>query len=108
MKVLEIKFTLRDGTSKLVEVRSGMTVMQAAQAAAIDGVLAECGGCLMCATCHVHVARPWLDKLPPVTRNEHEMLDCTEVPRIPESRLSCQIVMTEELNGLEISIPSTH
>ncbi|RYG07802.1 MAG: 2Fe-2S iron-sulfur cluster binding domain-containing protein, partial [Burkholderiales bacterium] len=67
--------------------------------------IGECGGAAMCGTCHVLVAEPWVDCLPPMSQNEDDMLECTAVPRQANSRLSCQLRMTDELDGLELSLP---
>jgi ferredoxin, 2Fe-2S len=79
--------------------------MQAAIKANIDGIAADCGGSLTCATCHVYVDAAWQDKLPPASRDELAMLEMTAAERKPTSRLSCQIIMTPELDGLTIELP---
>ncbi|KSZ56609.1 ferredoxin [Rhodococcus pyridinivorans KG-16] len=94
-----------DGTKREVEVASGKRVMQAAIAAGIDGIVAECGGQAMCATCHVYVEGPWAQKFPPVSEEEDEMLEDTVSPRTESSRLSCQLVVTGEVDGLIVRLP---
>lgn len=94
-----------DGTKHEVEVAPGKRVMQAAIAAGIDGIVAECGGQAMCATCHVYVETPWAEKFPPVSEEEDEMLDDTVSPRTDASRLSCQLVVTDEVDGLIVRLP---
>jgi len=79
--------------------------MHAAIEAGIDGIVGECGGSAMCATCHVYVAEGKMDKLPPVDAVEDAMLDSTACERKPESRLSCQLRVTEEFDGLVLFLP---
>ena len=74
--------------------------MRAAISAGIDGIAADCGGCMTCATCHVIVDPAWVDRLPAASRGEEAMLEMTAVPRQPTSRLSCQIVLDASLDGL--------
>ena len=71
----------------------------------IDGIVAECGGACMCATCHVYVDPAWLDKLEPIAEDQEEMLGVTAAERKPNSRLSCQIVMRPEYDGLVVLMP---
>lgn len=99
------RFIHPDGTEDLVEVPPGVSIMQAATGAGIDGIVAECGGCLMCATCHVYVEPGFASALPDLGPDEDEMLECTAAPRTPESRLSCQLVMTAGLDGISVRVP---
>ncbi len=101
VKVIYVSST---GEKRAVEAEPGMTVMEAATKAGIDEIVAECGGACACATCHVYVAPEWLDKLPPASPMENDMLDFAVDPR-PTSRLSCQITITGELDGLIIETP---
>jgi 2Fe-2S ferredoxin len=94
-----------DGTPRTLAAADGSTLMQTASNAGIAGIVAECGGSAMCATCHVYVDPAWLDKLPAPLPNELEMLECTAAERLPESRLSCQIKLTPGLDGLVVRIP---
>jgi ferredoxin, 2Fe-2S len=93
------------GTSREVEVPVGMTVMAAALKNGIEGIVAECGGVCMCSTCHVFVDEPFLSKMPPAQDTEEAVLEIAAIERRPNSRLSCQIKMTDELNGLIVRIP---
>lgn len=93
------------GAPTTVEVPTGWSVMEAAIDNDIPGIDADCGGCLSCATCHVYVDAAWLDKLPPREDDELEMLDCTAEDSRDNSRLSCQIKVTEELDGLVVTLP---
>lgn len=101
----DITFIHPDGTEQGLEAPVGVSVMQAASGAGVRGIVAECGGSAMCATCHVYVDPAWVDKLPAPLSNEIEMLECTADERLPNSRLSCQIKLTAELQGLVVRIP---
>ncbi|GGO80183.1 2Fe-2S iron-sulfur cluster-binding protein [Wenjunlia tyrosinilytica] len=94
-----------DGSQDRLDVPEGTSVMQAAVAQGIVGIVAECGGSAMCATCHVYVDPPDAESLPAVGADEDEMLDCTACPREPGSRLSCRIVLTADLDGLTVRLP---
>jgi 2Fe-2S ferredoxin len=94
-----------DGSRDVLDVPEGTSVMRAAVAHGVDGVVAECGGSAMCATCHVYVDPSDAERLPGVSDNEDEMLDCTACPREPGSRLSCQLVLTSALDGLVVRLP---
>ena len=77
----------------------------AATGAGVPGIVAECGGSAMCATCHVYVDPAWADRLPVPLPNELEMLECTAAERRPTSRLSCQIKLTAAMQGLVVQVP---
>jgi len=94
-----------DGSARDIEAATGTSVMQAVTAAGEAGIVAECGGSAMCATCHVYVDESWAVRLPPPLANEEEMLECTAAERGPTSRLSCQIRMPAELDGLIVRLP---
>ena len=101
----DITFILPDGSEQGLEAPEGVSVMQAAGGAGIRGIVAECGGSAMCATCHVYVDEGWAARLPAPLPNELEMLECTAAERVPTSRLSCQIRMSAELDGLVVRLP---
>jgi ferredoxin, 2Fe-2S len=101
----DITFIHPDGTEQGLEAPEGVSVMQVASGAGIAGIVAECGGSAMCATCHVYVDPAWLDRIPAPLANELEMLECTASERRPESRLSCQIKLDASLNGLVVRLP---
>jgi 2Fe-2S ferredoxin len=101
----DITFIHSDGTEQGLEAPIGVSVMQVASGAGVRGIVAECGGSAMCATCHVYVDRAWVDRLPAPLPNELEMLECTADERLPTSRLSCQIKLTAEMQGLIVRIP---
>ncbi len=100
-----LTFTYPDGSAQTIEAGGAPTVMHAAVAAGINGIVGECGGSAMCATCHVYVAADDLDKLPPMQPPEDEMLDCGISPRRPGSRLACQIAIGPEIESLSLEIP---
>ena len=87
------------------EAPDGVSVMQAATGYGVPGILAECGGSAICATCHVIVDDAWIDRLPAPLANELEMLECTASERLPGSRLSCQIQLNPALQGLVLRLP---
>lgn len=101
-KVIYVSAT---GESREVDVPAGMTVMAAALKNGIEGILAECGGVCMCSTCHVFVDEKFLGKLPPAQDTEEAVLEIAAIERKPNSRLSCQIKMTDELDGLIVQLP---
>ncbi|MFG2937815.1 2Fe-2S iron-sulfur cluster-binding protein [Streptomyces sp. NPDC048282] len=95
------------GSQRTVTVKDGTTVMRAALNDGVDGIVGECGGQAMCATCHVYVRDEFVDALPPMGEDEHAMLDFTAAPRdARRSRLGCQITMGAELHDLEVDLPS--
>jgi 2Fe-2S ferredoxin len=93
------------GRSESVEAEDGASAMITALTHGVDGIVAECGGNAVCATCHVYVDEAWLGKLAPMSDNEDELLDGAAAERLPNSRLSCQIKMTPELDGLVLRLP---
>ena len=93
----------RDGTEKTIEGRKGWSVMENIRNAGFDELLALCGGCCSCATCHVHVDEQWLAALPPMKDDEDDLLDSSDHRR-PNSRLSCQLEFGEGLDGLRVQI----
>lgn len=100
-----IVFVQADGREQSVQAVVGASAMQTAMSAGVAGIVAECGGSAMCATCHVYVDPAWIDQIPAPLANELEMLECTAADRLDNSRLSCQIKATEALDGLVIRIP---
>lgn len=93
----------RDGTEQAVEAQDGLSVMEVIRDAGFDELLALCGGCCSCATCHVHVDPAFADKLPPMSEDENDLLDSSD-HRNETSRLSCQIEFSEALDGLRVTI----
>ena len=101
----KITYIENSGQSHTVEVANGMTVMEGAVQNNIPGIDADCGGGMACATCHVYVKEDWLNKLPNKEDGEEDMLDMAFEPK-NNSRLSCQLIVSDELDGLEVNIPS--
>lgn len=94
-----------DGRSVTLEVDNGASVMSAAMAAGVEGVEAQCGGNMICATCHCYVQGAWLDQLPPPSADERLMLQNVAAPLRDNSRLSCQLIVSPELEGLTVQFP---
>ncbi len=90
-----------------LQAQPGQSLMQAAVDTNVSGIQADCGGLLTCATCHVVVSGDWLGKLPAMSSDEDGMLAFTAQTREPGSRLSCQIMLTEALDGLQVSLPAS-
>ena len=101
----KITYIDNECNSKTIDVENGLSVMEGAIQNNISGIDADCGGGMACATCHVYVKEEWLDKLPAKEDGEEDMLDMAFEPKI-NSRLSCQIIVSDELDGLEVNIPS--
>ena len=100
----KITYKSNDGVSKTIEVENGLSVMEGAIQNDIPGIDADCGGGMACATCHVYVEEKWLDKLPKSEEAEIDMIDMAYEPK-QNSRLSCQLIVSDELDGLEVTIP---
>src|SRR5687767_12721931 len=99
----QLTIVSRDGAEKTVEGRAGWSVMENIRDNGFDELLALCGGCCSCATCHVHVDPEFLGKLEPMSEDENDLLDSSD-HRNEFSRLSCQVQMTEALDGLKVTI----
>ena len=100
-----ITFVHPDGREQCIAVDADESAMQAATRQDINGILAECGGNAMCATCHVYVDEDWLARLPAMGGDEDALLDGAAAERQANSRLSCQIKLAADLNGLILSLP---
>ncbi|HHQ14992.1 MAG TPA: 2Fe-2S iron-sulfur cluster binding domain-containing protein [Chromatiales bacterium] len=98
-----ITFICPDGQRRTVDADPGTTVMEAAIDHGIPGIIAECGGACACATCQVYVGEQWVGRLAPMDDMEDAMLE-SALERRPASRLSCQIEVTPELDGLEVQV----
>ena len=101
----KIIYNTHDNETYTIEVQNGLTVMEGAVQNNIPGIDADCGGGMACATCHVYVKEDWFNKLPKKEDGEEDMLDMAFEPK-PNSRLSCQIIVSDDLDGLEVNIPS--
>jgi len=100
-----VTYTQPDGSQQTLEVKEGTTLMRAAVSNGIDGIIGECGGQAMCATCHVYVRPEYADALPGMSDDEDEMLDCATAERLDRSRLACQIRIDAELAEIVVDIP---
>ncbi|MFL6631244.1 MAG: 2Fe-2S iron-sulfur cluster-binding protein [Massilia sp.] len=103
---MKLIFILKDGSRAEVEAKAGATAMETAIRNNIRGIDGECGGCCSCATCHVYVEPVRALLLPPPDEVERELLEGVAAERRPTSRLSCQIVLSEELDGLILQVPA--
>ncbi len=101
----KVTYISHSGASQTADVLVGESVMQGAVKNSIDGIVAECGGACQCATCHVYVDESWLSVLAPIAVDEEVMLGNTFAKRQPNSRLSCQIIVSKELDGLIVRTP---
>lgn len=99
----QITVVTRDGTSHVIDAEEGLSLMEAIRDAGIDELLALCGGCCSCGTCHVQVDPAWADRLPPLEGCEEDLLELSD-HRTEASRLSCQITVGPELEGLAVTI----
>jgi 2Fe-2S ferredoxin len=102
-----ITYVQPDGNGIEIEIEVGKSVMQGALENAIKGIVAECGGELACATCHCYVDDEWIDNVGPAGAIEDQMLDCAASSKKAGSRLSCQIVARDDLNGLVVHLPAS-
>ena len=101
----KITYIEHNGKSHVVDVPKGISIMEGALQNNIPGIEAECGGACACATCHVYVDEKWFSKLPKKEDSEQDMLDVAYQPN-SFSRLSCQIIVSDELDGLVVKMPS--
>lgn len=99
----KVHVTTREGDHRIVEATSGRSLMENLRDGGIDEILALCGGNCSCATCHVHVAEEWLNKLPLMSADEDDLLDSSD-DRRADSRLSCQIRVSDALDGLRVTV----
>lgn len=102
-----VTYIASDGKETTFDIAVGTSVMQAAVFNGLDGIVAECGGSCMCATCHVYVQEDQMARCPPMQPDEDAMLEGTASPRLPTSRLSCQLVVSPEMEGLVVRMPET-
>jgi 2Fe-2S ferredoxin len=102
-----IHYILKDGSTRAIDAKPGSSVMENAVRNNVRGIDAECGGSCSCATCHVYVDDSFIALLPPADDMENDLLDGVASERQPGSRLSCQITMTADLDGLTVRVPET-
>ena len=100
----KITYIEHNGTNDTVDVQNGLTVMEGAVQNNIPGIDADCGGSMACATCHVYVKEDWFDKINKKNEGEDDMLDQAYEPK-KNSRLSCQIIVSDDLDGLVVDMP---
>ena len=100
----KITYIEYDGKTHTIEVANGLSVMEGAVQNNIPGIDADCGGSMACATCHVYVKDEWFNKLPKKEDGEEDMLDMAFEPK-KNSRLSCQLMVTDQLEGLVVNLP---
>ena len=100
----KIKYIEHKGKSHTIDVANGLSVMEGAVQNNIPGIDADCGGSMACATCHVYVKEEWFDKLPKKEDGEEDMIDMAYEPN-KFSRLSCQLIVSDELEGLVVNLP---
>ena len=102
-----IKVIDSEGIENSISAETGGSLMNAILAEGIDGIEAECGGAMACATCHVYVDPDWVAQLPTRTSSEEDMLECAASEFLDNSRLSCQIEISDALDGLVVRLPET-
>ncbi len=103
---MKVVFETAGGAHREVDARAGLTLMEVAVNAGVPGIDGECGGGCSCATCHVYVQGEWVDHMDPAEDYERDLLDCLEDVR-PNSRLSCQLRLSQKLDGLKVMIPES-
>ncbi|MGB0954668.1 MAG: 2Fe-2S iron-sulfur cluster-binding protein [Panacagrimonas sp.] len=102
----KVKFIQHDGSEQVIDAQVGQSVMEAATSNFVDGIVGDCGGCCSCATCHVYVEPEWFDRLDPRDEMEDDMLEGALDPQ-DNSRLSCQIKLSEALDGITVRVPES-
>ena len=100
----KITYHTHDSKTHTIDVQNGLTVMEGAVQNDIPGIDADCGGSMACATCHVYIKDEWFNKIPKAEDAEVDMIDMAYEPK-KNSRLSCQIIVSDELDGLEVATP---
>lgn len=99
-----VNYVMPDGSVIVAEVDEGRSIMEAALASGVEGIIGECGGVCSCATCHAYIDSEWIEKVGEAVDDEADMLEFLDSCK-PESRLTCQIHMTDELDGIKVYIP---
>ena len=100
----KITYIEHNGKKHTIDVANGLSIMEGAVQNNIPGIDADCGGAMACATCHVYVKEEWFNKLPQKEQGEEDMLDMAFEPK-KNSRLSCQILVSKELDGIVVDLP---
>ncbi|MEM9969997.1 MAG: 2Fe-2S iron-sulfur cluster-binding protein [Pseudomonadota bacterium] len=101
----KITYIEHGGAEHVVDVASGSTLMEGARAAGVPGIEGDCGGACACSTCHVYVHPDWVKKIPEIDAIEEDMLDFAYEPQPGLSRLTCQIAVTDDLDGMVVQMP---
>ena len=101
----KITYIEHNGTEHVIDVPAGMTVMEGARDNNVPGIDADCGGACACSTCHAYIDPAWVEKIPPKEAMEEDMLDFAWQPNAETSRLTCQIKVTEDMDGLIVRLP---
>lgn len=101
----KITYIEYNGTEHVVDVKSGLTVMEGARDNNIPGIEADCGGACACSTCHAYIDPAWVSKIPAIESMEEDMLDFAYETDPTRSRLTCQIKVTDDLDGLVVNLP---
>jgi len=101
----KITYIEHNGTEHVIEVANGLTVMEGARDNNVPGIEADCGGACACSTCHVYVDAAWADKIPAKDDMEADMLDFAWEPDAARSRLTCQVKVTDALDGMIVNLP---
>ena len=105
--MIAIRFIRDDGSVQVLQAEPGQSLMKAAVDASVHGIEADCGGSLTCATCHVMIGPPWAAMMSAPVPDEIDMLDFASSPVTADSRLSCQIKLTPEMDGMEVRLPAS-
>jgi len=100
----QITFIQPDGGSETIAIENGVSIMEGATAHGVAGIVAECGGCCSCSTCHCYVAPEWFDRLPPMSADESSLVEFAWEPK-ENSRLGCQLIVDDSLDGLVLHVP---
>ena len=106
-QTVTVNFIAPTGAVTTLQGKVGKSLMELATGKNIDGIAADCGGLMTCATCHVVVAEPYFSQLPPPDAEELAMLAFTATPRQPTSRLSCQMTLSAALDGITVTLPAS-
>lgn len=104
--MVSITYVEQGGTAHEVDVANGLTIMEGARDNGVPGISADCGGACACSTCDVYVAPEWVDRLPAKSEMEEDMLEFAWEPDAERSRLTCQIKVTAEMDGLIVHLPA--
>lgn len=101
--MVKVNFIEPDGTLRVIEAQPGRSLMEVAVSNGIAGIIAECGGACSCATCHAYIGMPWLEAIGAAEGDEADMLEFA-ADRAANSRLTCQVILEESLNGIEVTV----